>query len=166
MGRGAFPQYTLGERVADGTIHVISVAASVVALTALLIIGIADRDRAHGGGFRHLWRCARGDIQLLRRLPSRSVRPRVKEILRRLDHAAIFLMIAGDLHALRLDQDEQRLGAWPAGRGVDHGGHRHRHQAVPPALPRRAVDGALSGAGLGGACRLGAAAVGAAGDAF
>jgi len=35
-----FPQYTLRERVADGCIHVVGVAASVVALTALLIVGV------------------------------------------------------------------------------------------------------------------------------
>ena len=35
-----FPQYTLRERVADGCIHVVGVAASVVALTALLILGV------------------------------------------------------------------------------------------------------------------------------
>src|SRR5680860_1037437 len=35
-----FPQYTLGERVADGTIHVIGVAASVAALITLLVIGL------------------------------------------------------------------------------------------------------------------------------
>ena len=35
-----FPQYTLRERIADGCIHVIGVAASLVALTALLIMGV------------------------------------------------------------------------------------------------------------------------------
>ncbi len=35
-----FPQYTERERVADGCIHVIGVTASLVALTALLIIGV------------------------------------------------------------------------------------------------------------------------------
>ena len=35
-----FPQYTLRERIADGCIHVIGVTASVVALTALLIMGV------------------------------------------------------------------------------------------------------------------------------
>jgi len=34
-----FPQYTLGERIADGCVHIIGVTASLIALTALLIIG-------------------------------------------------------------------------------------------------------------------------------
>jgi hemolysin III len=35
-----FPQYTVRERIADGCIHVVGVTASVVALTALLILGV------------------------------------------------------------------------------------------------------------------------------
>ena len=35
-----FPQYTLRERIADGCIHVIGVTASLVALTALIILGV------------------------------------------------------------------------------------------------------------------------------
>ena len=35
-----FPQYTLRERVADGCIHVVGVAASLVAATALLIVAV------------------------------------------------------------------------------------------------------------------------------
>ena len=43
-----FPSYTLRERVADGCIHVVGVTASLVALTALLIIGVKSRDRCSG----------------------------------------------------------------------------------------------------------------------
>ena len=40
VSRFAFPQYTLGERVADGTIHAIGIVASIAAMIALLVIGI------------------------------------------------------------------------------------------------------------------------------
>lgn len=89
-----FPQYTLGERVADGTIHVIGVAASVIALIALLVIGLQTATAImvaglaiYGIALVATFGCSAG-YHLV-------VRPRVKELLRRFDHAAIFLMIAG-----------------------------------------------------------------------
>jgi len=93
-GRIVFPQYTLGERVADGTIHVIGVAASVVALIALLVIGIHTDTplwvlalAIYGVALVATFTCSAG-YHLI-------VRPKIKEVFRRLDHAAIFLMIAG-----------------------------------------------------------------------
>jgi hemolysin III len=89
-----FPQYTLGERVADGFIHAVSVTASLVALTALLVIGFKT-DTAlwilglsiYGIALVVTFGCSAG-YHL-------SVRPKLKELFRRFDHAAIFLMIAG-----------------------------------------------------------------------
>jgi hemolysin III len=93
-GRFVFPQYTLGERRADGFIHVVSVVASVIALAVLLIIGVRS-DTAlwiaglsiYGIALVTTFVCSAG-YHLV-------VRPRVKELFRRFDHAAIFLMIAG-----------------------------------------------------------------------
>ena len=89
-----FRQYSLGERVADGTIHVIGVAASIIALPALIIIGFQTHTAAmvagltiYGLALVATFACSAG-YHL-------TARPRVKEIMRRLDHAAIFLMIAG-----------------------------------------------------------------------
>lgn len=90
----AFPDYTIRERIADGCIHVIGVTASLVALTALLIIGVQSQTL--------LWVVSL-TIYGLALVATFSfsagyhlvVRPRFKELLRRLDHAAIFLMIAG-----------------------------------------------------------------------
>jgi hemolysin III len=93
-GNVVFPQYTLGERVVDGTIHVIGVAASVAALIALLVIGIHSGTPlwvlalvVYGVALVATFACSAG-YHLV-------VRPKVKEVFRRLDHAAIFLMIAG-----------------------------------------------------------------------
>jgi len=94
LNRFPVPQYTFGERLADGTIHVIGVAASVVALIVLLIIGIRNETALmvaglaiYGLALVATFGCSAG-YHLV-------VRPRVKEIMRRFDHAAIFLMIAG-----------------------------------------------------------------------
>jgi len=94
VSRLAFPQYTLGERVADGTIHVISVAASLVALIALLVIGI------HTQMVSWVLALAIYGVALVATFSFSAGyhlvgRPKLKEIMRRFDHAAIFLMIAG-----------------------------------------------------------------------
>lgn len=89
-----FPDYTIRERVADCCIHIIGVAASLVALTALLVIGVQSKTTLwvvsltiYGLALVATFSCSAG-YNLV-------VRPKLKEILRRLDHAAIFLMIAG-----------------------------------------------------------------------
>jgi hemolysin III len=92
--RALFPEYTIRERIADGCIHIIGVAASLVALTALLVIGVKSETM--------LWVVSL-TIYGLALVATFSfsagyhlvVRPRLKELLRRFDHAAIFLMIAG-----------------------------------------------------------------------
>jgi hemolysin III len=90
----AFPNYTIRERVADGCIHIIGVTASLVALTTLLIIGIKSQTlpfvvslTIYGLALVATFSFSAG-YHLV-------VRPKLKEVLRRLDHAAIFLMIAG-----------------------------------------------------------------------
>jgi hemolysin III len=89
-----FPQYTMRERVADGCIHVIGVTASLVALTVLLIVGVETQAALwivslaiYGLALVAMFSCSAG-YNLV-------VRPKLKEVMRRLDHAAIFLMIAG-----------------------------------------------------------------------
>ena len=89
-----FPQYTLLERIADGCIHVIGVTASLVALTVLLIMGVQAQATLwivavsiYGLALVAMFTCSAG-YNLI-------VRPKVKAVFRRLDHAAIFIMIAG-----------------------------------------------------------------------
>ena len=91
----SFPNYTLGERLADGFLHVVGVTASLVALIVLLVIGIKS-DTAlwivsltiYGLALVSTFSFSAGYHLVTRP-------PRVREWLRRLDHAAIFLMIAG-----------------------------------------------------------------------
>ncbi len=94
MGSAVFPRYTKRERVADGCIHVVSVAASLIALVALLIVAFETQAALwivslaiYGIALVATFSCSAG-YHLI-------VRPKLKSIFRRLDHAAIFLMIAG-----------------------------------------------------------------------
>jgi hemolysin III len=94
MSSVVFPEYTTRERVADGCIHVISVTASLIALTALLIVGVRAQATLwivslaiYGLALVATFSCSAG-YNLI-------ICPKPKEVFRRLDHAAIFLMIAG-----------------------------------------------------------------------
>jgi hemolysin III len=94
MASAVFPQYTKRERVADGCIHVVSVVASLIALVALLIVAFETQAALwivslaiYGFALVATFSCSAG-YHLI-------VRPKLKSIFRRLDHAAIFLMIAG-----------------------------------------------------------------------
>jgi hemolysin III len=94
MSSVVFPQYTKRERVADGCIHVVSVIASLIALVALLVVAFETQAALwivslaiYGIALVATFSCSAG-YHLI-------VRPKLKSIFRRLDHAAIFLMIAG-----------------------------------------------------------------------
>ena len=86
--------YTRGERLADGGIHLVGLSAAVVACSALVMAGHQSRSilvSAVAGLY---------GIGLLAMLGSSALYHLVKEgrwkpRLRRLDHAAIFMMIAG-----------------------------------------------------------------------
>jgi len=89
-----FPQYTPPERIVDLCIHAIGVTASVIALAALIFIGVESKTA--------LWILALViyGLALVATFSFSAgyhvaMRPKLKEWLRRLDHAAIFLMIAG-----------------------------------------------------------------------
>jgi hemolysin III len=89
-----FPHYTARERLADGCIHAVGVTASVLALAALLVVGVKSQTTLwivsltiYGVALVAMFICSAG-YNLI-------VRPKVKAVFRRLDHAAIFLMIAG-----------------------------------------------------------------------
>ncbi len=92
--RDLFPAYTIRERIADGCIHVIGVTASLVALTALLVIGVQSQTLLWGVSLA-IYGLALVATFSFSACYHLVVRPKLKEVLRRLDHAAIFLMIAG-----------------------------------------------------------------------
>lgn len=90
-----FPNYSARERVADGCIHAIGIAASLIALTILLVIGVQSQMTLwvvslaiYGLALVAMFSCSAGYNLIMHP-------PKLKEVFRRLDHAAIFLMIAG-----------------------------------------------------------------------
>ena len=94
MGSVEFPQYSMRERVADGCIHAVGVTASLAAFIALLVIAVMSHTllwvvslAIYGVALVLMFSCSAGYNLVLR--------PKLKAIMRRLDHAAIFLMIAG-----------------------------------------------------------------------
>ncbi|MBW6398486.1 hemolysin III family protein [Roseomonas sp. HJA6] len=86
-------KYTRGERIADGTIHVLGVSAAVVACVVLILIGSASTPL----GTVALGLYAAGLFTMLAcsALYNLAREGRAKSLLRRFDHAAIFTMIAG-----------------------------------------------------------------------
>ena len=91
---GVIPRYSKRELVADGCIHAIGVTASVVALAALLFIAAKAEATLwivalviYGLALVAMFSCSAGYHLISRPTP--------KEVFRRLDHASIFLLIAG-----------------------------------------------------------------------
>lgn len=88
-----FPQYTFGERVADGCIHVAGVAASVIGASVLVFMAFSSSSPTsivsvmiYSLGLVAVFACSAA-YHLISQ-------PRVKAILRRFDHAAIYVKIA------------------------------------------------------------------------
>jgi hemolysin III len=94
MNTVTFPQYTMRERVADGCVHAIGVTASLVALSVLVFIGV-EAKATHWIVSLAIYGLALVAMFSVSAGYHLVVRPKLKEVLRRLDHAAIFLMIAG-----------------------------------------------------------------------
>ena len=107
----AFPQYTLGERVADGCIHVVGVVASLIALSVLLVIGVQSQVLLWGVSLA-IYGIAMVAMFSFSAGYHLVARPSVKEILRRFDHAAIFVMIAGTYTPFILIQMNNVWGHW------------------------------------------------------
>jgi len=104
-----FPEYTRNERLVDGAIHVVGVVASLIATAALLRFVVPARDAlaiasaaVYGAGMVAMFG--------LSAAYNLTARPDWKEAIRRYDHAAIFLMIAGTYTPLALIGIGGRLG--------------------------------------------------------
>jgi hemolysin III len=89
----AFPVYSKGELIADGALHVIGVAASLTAAVSLALLAIGGLPAhasasvlVYGAGLLAVFVCSAA-YHLVRR-------PGLKALLRRFDHAAIYLKIA------------------------------------------------------------------------
>jgi hemolysin III len=85
--------YSAAERIADGSVHILGVAASLVAATALMIAALKLPPASilslaiYGFGLIAVFACSAA-YHL-------ATEARLKAILRRFDHAAIYVKIAG-----------------------------------------------------------------------
>ncbi len=89
----AFPVYTKGELIADGTLHVIGVTASLIAAASLTLLAAGELPPhasasviIYSVGLLAVFGCSAA-YHLV-------TRPRLKALLRRCDHAAIYVKIA------------------------------------------------------------------------
>ena len=109
-GSVVFPNYSMRERVADGCIHAIGIAASLIALTVLLVIGVQSQMTLwvvslaiYGLALVAMFSCSAGYNLIMHP-------PKLKEVFRRLDHAAIFIMIAGTYTPFALMKMDAKWG--------------------------------------------------------
>lgn len=88
-----FPQYTLGERVADGCIHAVGVAASVIGAGVLIFMAFRSFPPT---SIVSVMIYSLGLVAVFASSAAYNLvsRPRLKAILRRFDHAAIYVKIA------------------------------------------------------------------------
>lgn len=106
-----YPEYTRLERLADGLIHAAGVTFSIVAATVLIAVSAGEVSALeqvslaiYGAGLIAMFLCS-ALYNLVQRRP-------LKDILRRLDHAAIFVMIAGSYTPFALGKIGGETGVW------------------------------------------------------
>jgi len=89
-----FPRYTRGERLLDNGLHIAGLILAAIGLPILLLLGTDAKDMAVNVS---LGLYALGVVAMLgfSTLYNMTHHPGRKELLRRFDRAAIFLMIAG-----------------------------------------------------------------------
>lgn len=106
-------QYDRTELVADGVIHVISVAFALVGAAALIAMAVSELSPADIPGFGVYSGCLIATLAASAAYNMWPISP-TKWVLRRLDHACIFLLVAGTYtpFALRLGTTGDRLLTW------------------------------------------------------
>lgn len=95
----SYPDYTYGERIADGTIHILGVCVAVISVTAFFIYGSTQLDASVFAAMTIY--C----VALILMLSASAAyhlgaHTRARPFLRRIDHAAIYVKIAGTLTPL------------------------------------------------------------------
>jgi len=89
-----FPEYSRAERIADGCVHCLGIAASLVAMPVLLIVAQRNLPLASAASLAVYGASA---IAMFSFSAAYNLieQPRWKALLRHCDHSAIFVMIAG-----------------------------------------------------------------------
>ncbi len=88
-----FPQYTFGERVADGCVHVVGIVASVAGASALVFVAFSSLPAT---SIVSVLIYSLGLVGVFATSAAYNLvsQPRLKAVLRRFDHAAIYVKIA------------------------------------------------------------------------
>ncbi len=94
LGEWVNEHYTLGEEIAHSVTHGVGAAFSVVALVTLLVLAILHGTRWHVLSFA-VYGVSMVAVFLASTLYHGIQRPRLRPILRKVDHACIYLLIAG-----------------------------------------------------------------------
>ena len=108
--RRLLPLFARRERLVDSCVHALGIAATIIAVPALLIVAIV-----HGGDTLTLTSLGLYALGLTAMLWASALyhltrNPARKEALRRVDHAAIFVMIAGTYTPFALVAVGGRIG--------------------------------------------------------
>ena len=93
-GESVNEHYTLGEEIAHSVTHGIGAALSLAALVTLLVLAIVHGTRWHILSFA-IYGVSLFAVYLASTLYHGVQKPRLRPILRRVDHACIYLLIAG-----------------------------------------------------------------------
>ncbi len=88
------PKYTDSERVADGCVHILSVSASVIAVGFLIYLSTSKLPTTSAISLI-VYGVATVSVFSISAIYHLSTEPQWKDLLRRCDHAAIFMKIAG-----------------------------------------------------------------------
>ena len=87
-------EYTLGEEIANSISHGIGTLLSIAGLVVMVVLAVTHGDAWHVVSFS-IFGATLIVLYLASTLYHSLPMPRVKQILKRLDHSAIFLLIAG-----------------------------------------------------------------------
>ena len=94
-GETPYPVYSRAERLADGILHVAGVTAALIAVPVMITVAVIWSGDASTIAAATVYGLSLIAMLALSASYHRARRPRAKEILRRLDHAAIYVKIAG-----------------------------------------------------------------------
>ena len=140
-------RYRAGELAADRLIHLTGTLAGVVGSAIMVGIAadVADRSTFLASLVYSVCLLTMLGCSAAYNLASNAPRRR---LLRRFDHAAIFLMIAGTYTPFNDVPTTWRLGDRNDSRGMDWSGHRSRHEADLSTSYRASFHRCLPGSGL------------------
>ena len=94
-GETPYPVYSRAERLADGILHVAGVTAALIAVPVMITVAVVWSGDASTIAAATVYGLSLIAMLALSASYHMVRRPRAKEILRRLDHAAIYVKIAG-----------------------------------------------------------------------